>query len=148
VGGAERDRALDAGDLPRRLAAAIDVVAPACRALPEVIEEAAWIGTRWRVRGRTFAHVLPIVDGAPASYARAIGHDGPVVVVTFRADGPEHDALEAMGWPYFTASWGRPIAGMAIDEHTDPDELAELVTESYCLLAPAKLAALVDRPQG
>lgn len=28
----------------------------------------------------------------------------------------------------------------------DWDEVAELVTESYCALAPARLARLVDRP--
>lgn len=133
-------------ELEGRVAAATAVLSPLCTALPEVVEEAAWIGTRWRVRGRTFAHVLPIVDGAPASYARALGHDGPAVVVVFRAEGPEREALEALGRPYFTATWGRPIAGIELDERTDEVELAELVTESYCLLAPAKLVRLVDRP--
>ena len=133
-------------DLDRRVLGATDLVAPICAALPEVVEEPAWIGTRWRVRGRTFAHVLPIVDGRPEAYAKALGHGGPTVVVVFRAEGPERDALEAHGPPYFTARWGRPIAGVELDDRTDPVELAELLTESYCLLAPAKLVRLVDRP--
>lgn len=140
-GGASEDHELEA-----RVAAATDLLAGICASLPEVVEEPAWIGTRWRVRGRTFSHVLPIIDGAPASYARALGHAGPAVVVVFRAEGPERDALEALGHPYFTATWGRPIAGVALDGGTDPAELAELITESYCLLAPAKLVRLVDRP--
>jgi hypothetical protein len=31
-----------------------------CLALPEVDEEAAWVGTRWTVRRRNFAHVLTV----------------------------------------------------------------------------------------
>lgn len=33
-----------------------------------------------------------------------------------------------------------------LDGDTDWDEVGELVTESYCVLAPKKLVALVDRP--
>jgi hypothetical protein len=35
---------------------------------------------------------------------------------------------------------------MILDEATDWVEVAELLTESYCLLAPKKLTAQVDRP--
>jgi hypothetical protein len=31
-----------------------------CLGFPEVVEEQAWVGTRWRVRSKTFAHVLVI----------------------------------------------------------------------------------------
>ena len=34
-------------------------------ALPDAYQEEAWVGERWRVRGRTFAHVLPIEAGRP-----------------------------------------------------------------------------------
>jgi hypothetical protein len=37
---------------------------------------------------------------------------------------------------------------MILDAGVDWDEVAELVTDSYCLLAPVKLAARVDRPEG
>ncbi len=151
--GAQRERGLVL--LDGLLGRAIERVAPLCAALPSVLEEDAWIGTRWRVRGRTFAHVLPIVEGAPAAYAQALGDPGPAIVVVFRSEGPERDALEALGPPYFTAHWGRPIAGVVLarPEPTpsepagpDDDELRELLVESYCLLAPAKLVAQVDRP--
>jgi homoserine O-acetyltransferase len=45
-----------------------------------------------------------------------------------------------------TAGWWDDIVGMVIDADTDWDEVSELVTESYCLLAPAKLVGRVDRP--
>jgi hypothetical protein len=37
---------------------------------------------------------------------------------------------------------------MLLDATTDWTEVAELLTESYCVLAPKKLQALVDRPGG
>ncbi|NND75508.1 MAG: hypothetical protein HKN44_10940, partial [Ilumatobacter sp.] len=38
-----------------------------CLALPDAHEERAWVGTRWMVRTRTFAHVLGVEtdDAAP-----------------------------------------------------------------------------------
>ena len=35
---------------------------------------------------------------------------------------------------------------MVLDDGTDWDEVAELLAESYCALAPKKLAELVPRP--
>ena len=34
-----------------------------CVALPEAYEEQAWVGVRWRIRERTFAHVLVLDSG-------------------------------------------------------------------------------------
>jgi len=117
-----------------------------CLGLPEVAEEQAWVGTRWVVRKRTFAHVVAIDAGWPPAYARALDSDGPAVVLTFRSSGPELDALTAAGLPFFKPVWFPDIVGLVLDEGTDWDEVHELVTESYCLLAPQKLAARVDRP--
>ena len=57
--------------------------------LPEIREEDAWRGVRWRVGSTTVAHTLVVVDGTPASYARAAGLDGPATVLTFHAAGDE-----------------------------------------------------------
>ena len=46
----------------------------------------------------------------------------------------------------FRAGWGRNVVGLVIDDHTDWDELAELLTDSYCVQAPKELAARVPRP--
>jgi hypothetical protein len=37
---------------------------------------------------------------------------------------------------------------MVLTDDTDWEEIRELVTESYCVMAPKKLAAQVDRPGG
>jgi predicted DNA-binding protein (MmcQ/YjbR family) len=105
-----------------------------CLALPETYEEQAWVGTRWRVRGRTFAHVLDIVDGTPPAFATAAGTEGPAHVLVFRSRGIELDALSKRN-------------GMLLDESVDRTELGELITESYCTRAPKKLVALLRRPE-
>ena len=66
----------------------------------------------------------------------------------FRAGGDELTALRSGAAPFFAPPWRPDEVGMFVDEHTDPQEIAELVTESYCLLAPKRLAAEVVRPLG
>ncbi|GAA3464748.1 MmcQ/YjbR family DNA-binding protein [Saccharothrix longispora] len=131
--------AVDEDEVTARLRAA-------CLALPEAVEERAWRGTRWRVRGRTFAHVLEVEDGDPPSYARAAGTDGPVCVLTFRAEGAELDALSHAGHPFFKPAWSANVVGVVLDDGVDWEEVVELVTESYCASAPKKLVGLVERP--
>jgi predicted DNA-binding protein (MmcQ/YjbR family) len=114
-----------------------------CLALPETYEEEAWVGTRWKVRTHTFAHVLEIVGGYPPAFAAAAGTDGPVTVLTFRSAGHEMDVLLA-GTAFFGPLWNRGDVGVRLEPHTDRDELAELVTESYRLLAPKRLARRLD----
>lgn len=99
---------------------------------PECVEETAWTGVRWRVGSATVAHVF--------------GGEDQLFRITFRAEPDEVMAFEHLGAPYFRASWGRNVVGMLLDEHTDWEELAELLTDSYCIQAPATLAAQVVRP--
>ena len=118
-----------------------------CAELPESHEEAAWTGTRWRVGKHTFAHLVGIADGWPPVYARAAGTDGPAIVLTFQSSGEELHALSNLGGPYFRPPWRPGIVGMFVDSETTKwDEVAELVTESYCLLAPQRLVDRVARP--
>lgn len=124
----------------------VDVVSGICHAFPEVDEGPAWVGIRWRIRNDTFAHVLPVDEGRPPTFATAIGSDGPLTVMTFRSSGVELDALRTMGLPFFRLPWQNPFVGLVLDADTDWTEVAELLTESYCLVAPKRLAALVDRP--
>lgn len=107
-----------------------------CLGLPDAYEERAWVGTRWMVRKRTFAHVLGV----------EITNAGPLVVLTFRSAGEELEILRHAGYPFFVLGWGRDALGMVLDADTDWDEVRELVIESFCVLAPKKLVALVDRP--
>ena len=131
---------------PTVLHAVLAELRSVCLVLPEAYEEPAWVGTRWRIRTRTFAHVLAIDSGWPPAYARAAASDGPLTVMTFRASGPDLDALEHAGHPFFRPRWWNDIVGMVIDRDVDWSEVAELLTDSYRLLAPKKLAALLDRP--
>jgi hypothetical protein len=143
VGATREDRGV-----PERAEVATEVVerlGAIALALPEAREEDAWVGTRWRIRTATFAHVVAVADGWPPAYAAAAGSAGPVTVLTFRADVDEVAALRAIGPPFFKPVWFRDIVGMALDDDTDWREVEELVTESYCLLAPKRLVALVRR---
>ena len=120
-------------DVPAEI---LDRLRTACRHLPEIVEEQAWAGTRWRIRKRTFAHVLTIDEPR-----------GPRTILTFRSSGDEFDALRAVGHPFFKLGWGTEMLGMVLEAATDWTEVTELVTDSYCLVAPKKLAATVPRPE-
>lgn len=101
-------------------------------ALPETYEEDAWVGVRWRVGGATIAH--------------AFGGEDQIIRVVFRADPEEVTAFEHMGEPYFRAGWGSNVVGLLLDAETDWDEVAELLTESYCQMAPKRLVVQVLPP--
>ena len=114
-----------------------------CLALPETYEEEAWVGTRWKVRSNTFAHVLEIVDGYPPSFAAAAGTDGPATVLTFRSAGHELDLILATETS-FGPLWNRGDVGVRLDLHPAWDDLAELLVESYRLRAPKTLVRRLD----
>jgi hypothetical protein len=131
------------GDAP---AAFVDALAAVCRSFPDVVEEPAWIGTRWKVRSKTFAHVATVEAAWPPVYVRAMDGLAPATVLTFESSGAELLALRSSGPPFFTPSWRGGVVGLVLDDGTDWDEVAELLTESYCTQAPTALAALVERP--
>lgn len=121
----------------------LGLLRPICLSLPEAFEEPAWLGTRWKIRSKTFAHVLRVEEGRPEAYARVSGIEESAVVLTFRAPEEEVAALAAAGLPFFLPGWWPSIVGLILEGSIDEQELAELLTESYCLLAPKKLARLV-----
>jgi len=121
------DRPLVPEEWVRRLDAVLGV-------LPRCVQEAAWTGTRWRVGSATVAHVF--------------GGEDQLFRITFRGEPDEVAAFEHLGHPYFRVSWGGNVIGMVLDDHTDWQELAELLTDSYCVQAPQHLADQVDRPGG
>jgi hypothetical protein len=112
--------------------------------LPEAVEEAAWAGTRWTVRAKNFAHVLTIYAGWPPAYAQVAGTQGPACVLTFRLPAAKCQAARFTRAPFFRPPWFPNIAGVMLDANTDWDEIDVLIRESYRLLAPRKLAALVE----
>jgi predicted DNA-binding protein (MmcQ/YjbR family) len=110
--------------------------------LPQAYEEVAWTGVRWRVRQRTFAHVVAL-HHADAVERLGVTDDAVVTVVSLRCVGEERMALAALGPPYLT-SWSDEMVTVVLDEATDWGEVAELVTESYRLLAPGRLLRELD----
>jgi hypothetical protein len=125
----------------------LDELRPICDRLPETHEEPAWIGIRWRVRGRTFAHVYTIDPARHLVYARAVATDDPVCVLSFRSSIEDMHALISGGFPFFRAGWGANVVCMVLGDRVDWVEVGELLTESYCQLAPKKLIALIRRGQ-
>lgn len=116
-------------DVPPAL---LERLRPVLAAFPECVEEDAWTGVRWRVGGRTVAHVF--------------GGEDQLFRVIFRAEADEVMAFRHLGEPYFVV--GGNAVGLVLDDATDIEELAELLTDSYCLQAPERLAAQVQRPGG
>lgn len=118
-----------------------------CLSLPEAYEEPAWTGVRWRVRTHTFAHVyLTDWTRSASPSARAIATPGLTTTLTFRSHGEEFEALTSAGAPFFRLSWGTNVLGMRLDADTDWSEVAELLTESYRVQAPKRLAARLLGP--
>lgn len=112
--------------------AMVDRLRDLLSSLPNLSEEDAWVGVRWRVGKATVAHVFG-------------GEDGLFRII-FRGEPDEVMAFRHLGAPYFKTDWGSDYIGMTLDDQTDWEELGELLTDSYCLVAPAHLADSVERP--
>jgi hypothetical protein len=136
-------------DVPRRIEPDPDLVrrlAEVALSLPETREEDAWTGVRWRIRTKTFAHVMVAQDGYESSFRDITGIADPTPVLTFHASGDELLALVHTGRPFYKPPWSPTIVGMELRDDTDWVEVAELVTESYRVCAPQKLVRLLDGP--
>ena len=109
-------------------------VRTACAHLPEAYEDDPYDGFRWRIRGRTLAH-LQTREFEPGIFS----------FVTFHAAEEEGDVLKAVGHPFYPG-WGAGLIAMVLtdDDQTDWQDVRELLTESYRLLAPKKLIARLD----
>ncbi len=116
---------------------------PICRGLPETYEEPAWIGVRWRIRKRTLAHVYTPDPERHLVYARHLIAGEAPTLMTFGVPADELAGLTAGGFPFFRAGWGRNVAVALLGDHIDWTEIAELITDSYCEMAPKFLVARV-----
>lgn len=132
-----------APDLDPRL---VERVGAICLSLPEAYEHDAWVGVSWRIRSGTFAHLFHVDPSRRPALSRAAGGLDRADVVTFRSAGEELAALVHSGPPFYKPDWSPHVVGLVLTADVDWGEVAELLTESYCLLAPRKLARLVPRP--
>jgi hypothetical protein len=112
-----------------------------CLALPEVtvrVDEplvdsrsTAW---SFDIRQRSFC-LLVAVAGASGT---------PIPLLRLRVDPDERRALLSLGHPFFAPRDGHDRIGVLLIGDTDWGEVRELVLESYRMLAPKKLIALID----
>ena len=63
----------------------------------------------------------------------------PISLLVLRAAPDEREALLSVGHPFFAPRSGRDRIGVLLTDDTDWEEIRELVTESYRVLAPKKL---------
>ena len=107
-----------------------------CLALPETWTEPAWTGHRFLIRKRNFVHVFSLYNA-----------DSNIdTMLSFRCPDEEREVLIESGHPFYRPGWGSDTIGMVVTAEADWQEIEELMIESYCILAPKKLVALVDRP--
>ena len=116
----------DRPDVPEEMLERLEAI---MAGLPETYREGAWVGQRWRVGASTVAQVF--------------GGEDQQFRIVFHGEPDEVAAFENLGHPYFRAGWGANVIGLVVDEQTDWGEVAELLTDSYRIQAPATLAAQI-----
>jgi hypothetical protein len=112
-----------------------------CLALPEVtvrIDEsrspARSTAFSFDIRRRSFCLLV-------ATESRS-GRPAPLIIVRARLD--EREAMLAIGHPYFASRAGGDRIRVMLTSNSDWEEIRQLVTDSYRMLAPKKLIALID----
>ena len=105
-----------------------------CMALPEVTARVDGWAQSYDIRRRSFCLLVAPEDP----------NGTPVPLLVLRADPDEREVLLAIGHPFFASRGGRDRIGVLLTDDTDWEEIRELVTESYRVLAPKKLTALLD----
>jgi hypothetical protein len=98
-----------------------------CLALPEAYEEETWGEATFRVRKKIFC--------------MAGGHDPATPSISLKASREDQQALLAQGEPFFFPAYVGPKGLDRRRSHVEWTELEELITDSYRLVAPKKLAA-------
>jgi len=120
----------------------VERVRTLCLALPETTVRVDHSMTRTRstahsfdIRRRSFCLLVAMES--------LTGKSVPLLVL--RADPDEREGLLASGHPFFLPRRA-PLdrIGVWLTDNTDWGEVRELVTESYRVLAPKKLSALLD----
>ena len=119
----------------------VERVRTLCLALPEVTVRVDHSLTRSRstansfdIRRRSFCLLVAVVKPTGK----------PVPLIRLRSDPDEREALLSIGHPFFAPRAGRDRIGVLLTDDTDWEEIRELVTESYRVIAPKRLSALLD----
>jgi predicted DNA-binding protein (MmcQ/YjbR family) len=119
----------------------VERVRALCLALPEVTVRVDGSLTPARSTAHSF-------DIRRRSFCLLVAREGPtgkpVALLVLRVDPDERETLLSIGHPFFASRAGRDRIGVLLTDDTDWEEIRELVTESYRILAPKKLTALLD----
>jgi hypothetical protein len=119
----------------------IERIRALCLALPEVTVRVDYSRTRTRSTAQSF-------DIRRRSFCLLVAMEDPagnlVTLLVLRADPDEREVLLATGHPFFPSRAGRDRIGVVLTDDTDWEEIRELVTDSYRVLAPKKLTVLLD----
>ncbi len=113
----------------------LDRVRRVCLALPEAFEQEAWGAPTFRVRKRIFAMF------ASAGKYHGAGRDGLWLAAPL---GVQEILVRSGAEKFFVPPYVgvKGWIGVNVDA-VDDDELRSLAVQSYCILAPRKLQALV-----
>jgi hypothetical protein len=124
-------------EVPEDIAARVRAL---CLALPEVTVRIDVSLSASRSEAQSF-------DIRRRSFCLLVAREGPagraVPLIVVRVRPGERDALLSAGHPFFASRAGRDRIAVVLTGETDWAEIRELVTESYRILAPKKLAALL-----
>jgi len=110
-----------------------------CLALPEAHEVEAWGEPTFRVRNKLFA-----------MYAAASNHHGAGRPAVWFKAGPGNQAIMVKAAPkrFFVPPYVGPSGwvGAWLDSGVQWEELAALLSDAYCLVAPKRLAMTLEQP--
>jgi hypothetical protein len=119
----------------------VERVRALCLALPEVtvriddsVVRARSTAQSFDIRRRSFCLLVAVEDPTGK----------PVPLLVLRANPDERETLLSIGRPFFASRACHDRIGVLLTDDTDWEEIRELVTESYRILAPKKLTALLD----
>jgi len=120
----------------------VERVRTLCLALPEVTVRVDYSLTRERSTAQSF-------EIRRRSFCLLVAREGstgrPVPLLLLRANPDEREGLLSVGHPFFAPRQARvDRIGVLLTDNTDWEEIHELMTESYRVLAPKKLTALLE----
>ena len=110
----------------------IDRLRTLCLSLPEAAEKEAWGDPTFRIRDKIFAMVKR--------------GDGRLSVWYKAPEGAQEILIEAAPAQFFRPPYVGPKGwvGMRLDDNPDWSEVAAQIERSYRLIAPKRVAALLD----
>ncbi len=109
-----------------------------CLAMPESSERETWGHPTFRIRDKIFS-----------TYGRVDDEGRSVTTMTMKAADGEQESLLAEGHPFFYPNYvgSKGWIGIVVDGDTDWTEIAELVEDSFRLIAPKRVSATLDETE-